>query len=190
MAAVSFVDVLLAGGIAATLGGLAVPVTRSGVEQARAAGAARGVAARLQQARVRAITRGRDTAVRITRDSRGYVIATYEDTNRNGVLTRDIQDGTDVVVDRPDHLADVYPGVDFGALPGVPGADGSVAPGPDPVRLGSADGVTFTPSGTATSGSLYVRGAGQSQYAVRIYGETGRVRILRYTGVPAAWGPP
>jgi type II secretory pathway pseudopilin PulG len=186
----SLVDVLLATGIAVTLTGFAVPTARAGVDQTRAAGAARFVAARLQQARVRAVTRGRDTAVRVTRDSRGYVLTTYEDGNRTGVLTRDVQDGTDPMVGVPERVFEQFPGVDFGTTPGLPGADGGVAPGTDPIRLGSADSITFSAVGTATSGSLYLRGQGQAQYVVRIYGETGRVRILRFVPAAGVWTVP
>ena len=108
-----------------------------------------------------------------------HVVSVYEDGNRNGVLSRDIQDGVDLIVSPPEHVVDQFPGVDFGALPALPGAEGSAPPGADPIRLGSSDGVTFTATGTATSGSLYLLGRGQTQYVVRIYGETGRTRILR-----------
>jgi hypothetical protein len=174
-------------GDAATLATASVPRFMSSVDEFRAAGAAHYVAARLQQARVRAITRNCDTALRITRDSRGYVVSIVEDGNQNGVLSRDILDGVDRAVGPPEHLGDQFPGVDFGALPGIPGAEGSTAPGTDPIRLGAADSVTFTPVGTATSGSLYVRGRGNAQYVVRIYGETGRTRILKYGARTRTW---
>ena len=47
--------------------------------------------------------------------------------------------------------------------------------------------MTFTATGTATSGSLYLLGRGQTQYVVRIYGETGRTRILRYNARSRTW---
>ena len=87
-------------------------------------------------------------------------------------------------------MPDQFTGVDFGTLPGVPGAEGSAAPGSDPIRLGSSDGVTFTPTGTATSGSLYLLGRGGVQLVVRIYGETGRTRILKYYSATGQWSSP
>jgi type II secretory pathway pseudopilin PulG len=187
VAAFSLIELMFVLGVAATLAAAALPQVAASVDEFRAGGAARYVAARLQQARVRAITRNRDTALRITRDARGYVVSVVEDGNRNGVLTRDVVDGVDTPVGPPEHLADQFPGVDFGAISGIPGAEGSAAPGSDPIRLGAADSVTFTATGTATSGSVYVLGQRSTQYVVRIYGETGRTRILRYNPRTHTW---
>jgi len=160
------IELMFVLGVAATLAAVSLPQLAASVHEFRAAGAARYVAARLQQARVRAITR---------------------DGNRNGVLAADIAAGIDTPVGAQEHLADQFPDVDFGAISGIPGAEGSTAPGSDPIRLGSADSVTFTPTGTATSGSLYVRGKPDIQYVLRIYGETGRTRILRYNARTRTW---
>jgi len=190
MAGFSLVDVLCALGLVATFTAVAVPEALTAVREVRASGAARQLAAQLQGARTRAILRGRDTAVRITRDARGFVFTVYEDGNRNGVLSRDIDEGTDRLIGRPIRLSDDFPGVDLGAVPGLPGVEGSAPPGSDPVRLGAADRATFTPDGTATPGSLYLRGQGDTQFVVRIYGDTGRIRILRYRPRGGGWDVP
>ena len=187
MAAFSLIELVFVLGVAATLAAASLPQLAASVDEFRAAGAARYVAARLQQARVRAIARNRDTALRIAHDARGYVVSVVEDGNRNGVLARDVMDGVDTAIGPAEHLVDQFPGVDFGAIGGIPGAEGSTAPGSDPIRLGVADSVTFTATGTATSGSLYVRGQRSIQYVVRIYGETGRTRILRYNPRTRTW---
>jgi hypothetical protein len=183
------IDLMAALGVAATVSSTAVAGLASSVDDFRAAGAARFVAARLQQARSRAVLRTSDTALRIVRDTAGYRIATYDDGNRNGVLSKDIQSGVDPVVGPAERLIDQFPGVDFGVLPGIPGPEGSTAPGIDPIRLGSSDSVTFTSLGTATAGSLYLKGRRTTQYVVRIYGETGRTRILKFNVRTGTWLP-
>lgn len=188
MAAFSLIELVFVLGVAATLAAGAVPALLSGVDEVRTAGAARYIAARLQQTRVRAVARTVDTALRVTRDSSGFLITTYEDGNRNGILSADITSGVDRRVGPPERVPEQFPGVEFGALPGIPGADGSVAPGNDPVRLGASDRVTFTPLGTATPGSLYIRGR-RAQFVVRIFGETGRTRILKYHERTRSWLP-
>jgi type II secretory pathway pseudopilin PulG len=188
VAAFSLIELTFVLGLAATLTASAMPGMTAAVDDMRTASAARLVVSRLQHARVRAISRGSATAMRITLDARGYAMTTYEDGNRNGVLSRDIQSGDDVVVGPTERLADQFPGVDFGALTGIPGAEGSTAPGIDPIRLGSSDSVTFTPTGTATPGSLYLHGRA-TQYVVRIYGETGRVRLLKLSPGSRTWQP-
>jgi type II secretory pathway pseudopilin PulG len=187
VAAFSLVELMLVLGVAATIVTVSIPRFAASVDEFRAAGAARYMVARLQQARTRAIARNRDVALRITHGTRGYVVSTFEDDNRNGVLTQDIREGIDVPVGPAERLNDQFPGVDFGALPAIPGAEGSAPPGTDPIRLGAADAVTFTPVGTATAGSLYIRGRGAIQYVVRVYGETGRTRILKYNTRTRAW---
>jgi type II secretory pathway pseudopilin PulG len=188
VAAFSLIELVFVLGVAATLAAAAAPGLLAGIDGVRTTAAARFVAARLQQARAQAITRSRDTALRITRDAAGYVVTVYEDGNRNGVLSADITAGVDRTMASPERIVDQFPGVDFGALPGIPGADGSTAPGTDPIRLGSSDRVTFTPLGTATPGSLYLHGA-STQLVVRIFGETGRTRILRYSTRSRSWHP-
>lgn len=189
MAATSFIELLFAAGVAATIGATATTGVLSATDEIRAAGAARYVAARLQHVRLQALSRTRDTAIRFTLTSAGYRMTVYEDGNGNGVLSADIAVGVDRIVGAPERLSDQFPGVEFGALSGIPGAEGSTAPGSDPIRLGASDGVTFTPLGTGTPGSLYVRGRGTAQYVVRILGETGRTRILKYSVPARTWYP-
>lgn len=190
MAAFSLIELVFVLGVAATLSAVAAPQLSASLNEVRSAGAARHVAARLQQARVRALARSRATALRIRADGGGYTIAVFEDGNGNGVLATDIASGIDPVVAPVERIPDLYAGVDFGALPGIPGAEGSTAPGSDPIRLGASDSVTFSPLGTATPGSLYLRGRGATQYVVRIYGETGRTRALRYNARTRTWMVP
>jgi type II secretory pathway pseudopilin PulG len=187
--AFSLIEVLFVLGLAATLASAVLPRLDASMDEFRAAGAARHVAALLQQARVRAVTRSRDTALRITADARGYRMTMYEDGNRNGVLASDIQDGIDAAIGPSERLNEHFPGVNFGALPAIPGVEGGTAPGSDPIRLGSGNSATFTPLGTATAGSVYLRGRGSTQYVVRIYAETGRTRVLRYNPRTRTWHP-
>ena len=190
MAASSLLELVFTAGVAATLVATGAAQVAGSVDSIRASAAARHVAARLQQTRLRAITRNRATSLRITLDPRGYLLESFEDGNDNGVLAADIQAGIDTRTAPDERLADQYPGVEFGALPGLPGAEGSVAPGIDPIRVGVSNAVTFTPGGTATPGSLYVRGRGVRQYVVRIYGETGRTRVLTWVARTGAWLAP
>ena len=47
--------------------------------------------------------------------------------------------------------------------------------------------MSFSPLGTASSRTLYLRGADGSQYAVRVLGATGRTRVLRLVVSTGAW---
>jgi type II secretory pathway pseudopilin PulG len=190
VAAFTLVELLFAMGVAATLAAVAVPQLLASVDDMRAAAAARLVASTLQQTRMEAVMRGRATAVRFTRTAGGYEFAAYSDGNRNGIRTTDIAAGRDPQLRAPRRLSETFPGIDFGAAPGVPAVDESGSPpGDDPIRLGSSDMVTFTPLGTATAGSLYVLGKHDVQYVVRIFGETGRTRLLKFNRWSRTWKP-
>ena len=120
-------------------------------------------------------------AVQFTQTARGYALGEYVDGNRNGVLAVDMQSGVDWRRGAIEHLPDQIPGVDFGAAPGLPAIDpGGTPPGGDPIRLGVANRASFSPVGTATPGTVYIRGRNGAQYAVRILGETGRTRIVKF----------
>lgn len=117
-----------------------------------------------------------------------YSYAVYLDGNRNGILSRDIQRGVDRLITAPERLPDQFPGVEFGATPGLPPVDsGGTAPGTDPIRLGSGSIASFSALGTATSGTVYIRSAHDAQYAVRIFGETGKTRILKFEPGTRRW---
>jgi len=46
----------------------------------------------------------------------------------------------------------------------------------------------FDPRGTSTTGSLYVR-CRNAQYVIRIFGETGKTRILKFDLGGRIWRP-
>ena len=110
------------------------------------------------------------------------------DGNRNGVRLSDVQGGVDGVLRAGERLADKFANVSFGALPGLPAVDPSgTAPGADPIRLGANDMVTFTPLGSSSPGSLYIRGRGNVQYVLRVFAETGKIRILKFYPGSRQW---
>jgi type II secretory pathway pseudopilin PulG len=190
VAAFTLVELLFAIGVAVTLAAVSIPQLTAAMDDVRAGAAARLVAATLQQTRMEAVRRGRATAVRFRQTGAGYEFAVYADGNRNGVRAADIAAGRDPQLRAPRRLPDAFPGVDFGAAPGLPAVDASGSPaGTDPIRLGSADMVTFTPLGTATTGSLYIRGRHEVQYVVRVLGETGKTRLLKFNRWSRTWKP-
>ena len=190
MGAVSLLDMMFALALSGTLAGVAVGQTLGSLDDMRAAAAARYVSSRLQRMRIEAITRGHRAALRFDQVASGYAYRPFVDGNRNGVLSVNIQSGVDRAIGPPDALGNHFAGVEFGALPGLPSVDpASPPPGTDPIRTGSSDMVTFTPLGTATSGSLYIRGRNHTQLVVRIFGQTGKTRVLKFNSRNQQWNP-
>lgn len=186
----SFIELACVLGLAGTLGGMAIPQVRGSIDAYRAEGAARYLAGRMQRARMEAVARSAEVALRFTAEPIGYSFAAYVDGNRNGVLTLDIEHGTDPRLGDSDRLPDTFHGTDVGVLPGLPPVDpGGAAPDGDPLKLGVSNILSFSPTGTSSSGSVYVLGRGGNQYVIRIYGETGKTRVLKFNVSRKQWLP-
>ena len=184
----SLVELAIVMAIGATLLGAAIPGYLTGIDDYRASGAARHLSGRFQRARMEAVMRSATVAVQFTQASSGYSYAVYLDGNRNGVLSRDIQRGVDVPIGAVERLPEQFSGVEFGAIPGLPPVDsGGTPPGTDPIRLGAGSLASFTAMGTASSGTVYIRGRHDAQYAVRILGETGKTRVMKFDPGTRQW---
>ena len=79
----SFLELTFVLGMMATLGSVAIPQTLVALDDLRTVGAARHIAARLQRARMDAVTRSADVGLQVTQTTGGYSYATYVDGNRN-----------------------------------------------------------------------------------------------------------
>jgi type II secretory pathway pseudopilin PulG len=186
----SLIELVFVAGLVATLSAVAIPQLLAALDGFRALGAAHYVSARLQRTRSEAVMRSADVAMRFVRGEGGYQFAVYVDGNRNGVRGADIDGGIDRRLGAVERLGDSFTGIDFGAIPDLPPVEeGGVAPEDDPIRLGATDGVTFTAMGTATTGSLYIRSRRGAQYVIRIFGVTGKTRILQFNAHTSQWMP-
>jgi hypothetical protein len=184
----SLLELMMVVSLGVTLSGAAVPQFLIALDETRASGAMYHVSGRLQRARMEAVTRSTMVGMKFTQSAAGYSYAVYVDGNRNGVLSRDIQSGIDRLIVPAERLPDQFPGIEFGAIPGLPAVDpGGTAPGTDPIRLGSADMASFSAVGTSSSGTVYIRSRRDVQYAVRIFGETGKTRMLKYDARTRLW---
>jgi Tfp pilus assembly protein FimT len=159
----TLVELLFALGLFLVLSAMTVPQLLVGIDRARARAAARFVAARLALARSQAVARSATVALRFTAEQGVLSFVVYADGNGNGVRAAEIASGQDAVLDGPVSVSRVFPGVTV-----------------ESVSFGASGIVSFTPAGTATPGSIYLRGRDGVEYAVRVFGATGRTRVLRY----------
>jgi len=165
--------------LAGLLLAVAVPLLLATVDRSRGLAAARYLSARMALARATAVRRSTVVALHFESGSRGTTFTIVQDGNGNGVRTSDIQASIDRVIEGPLLISDLFPGVEIGLVPG--------APAPAAVQLGGTSILSFTPSGTATSGSIYLRGKDRTQWTVRILGVTGRTRVLRLEPATGQW---
>jgi len=157
----TLVELLASMSVLMLLAAMAVPQVLAGLDRSRAQAAARFLAGRMTMARAEAVAGAATVALRFGDGHHSFAV--YVDGNGNGVRTRDIERGVDRLRERPADVAALFPGVVIAS-----------------VGFGTSGLLSFTPDGTATSGTLAVRGRDGSQFGVRVYGVTGRTRVLRY----------
>ncbi len=133
-----------------------------------------------------ALKRARSVAIRFEAEGSDYTLRSYLDGNGNGVRTTEIRSGVDEPLGAARHLSDDFRDVHFALAADIPDADGITGSGTDGVRIGSARLLVTSPDGTATSGTLYLRGR-RAQYAVRVLGATGRTRVLKFEPGRGTW---
>jgi Tfp pilus assembly protein FimT len=183
----TLIELLLFVAISATLLAIAVPLATSALDDMRTAMAARYLAGRILAARLDALQRSTCVGFRFEPSSSDYLFSTYTDGNQNGIRTTDIASGVDPIDATGVRLADRFASVRFGLAAAVPDLDGvRQMTDTDGVRIGSPKILTLSPDGTASSGTVYLRGA-RAQYAVRVLGATGRTRVFHYQRGANQW---
>lgn len=132
-------------------------------------------------ARSVAIKKNTQTAIRFETNSAGKTTySTYVDGNFNGVLSTEIASGVDMRIAGPVVLGAGQAGVEVGVLPGVQAPDGGPL-GAEPIRFGNSRMVSFSPLGTGTPGTFYLK-TRNSMAGVRVTGGSARVRIMILRG--------
>jgi type II secretory pathway pseudopilin PulG len=182
----TYLELLFALSIVTTLTATAVPWVGDAIDEMRTGMAARYIAARIGAARLEAVRRSAAMALRFEGSGSDYRFALCADGNANGIRSAEIREGVDPVLGPFERLQDRFSGVRFELGPGIPDADGDPGTGDDGVRIGRARILTMSSDGTATPGTLYIRGR-RTQYAVRILGVTGRTRMLQYSAGDRSW---
>ncbi len=116
----------------------------------------------------------------------------YRDGDGDGVLTRDIDAGIDPPLSLPQELAHIGRQIRFGFPVGVSPRD----PGDprrrlsrldDPIRFNRSDIASFNHLGSSTPGSLYITDGQHHLSAVRLFGRTGKVKVIRYDIETETW---
>jgi len=184
----ALIDVVFALGLVAVLSGIAISAMQSARQFRAARSGARYVAARLQQARMESLKRNVVVAVRFDPDDQSR-FAVYGDGDGDGVLQSDIEQGIDRVITPVARLTDYLGPVTLRINQDVPEPEtgAPLTAGGDPLRIGRSTLLSFSPLGTATSGTLYLAGPAGPQMAIRILGSTGRMRVLRFDTAARQW---
>lgn len=179
--------VLTIAGIAALV---SVPTLAEVAAQSTLRSASQDVSTLLSRARSLAAAERVDVGVRWISTGNDLEVATYIDGNGNGILSADIARGTDVLVDGPFSMVGRWPGVTFSILPAdfVLGPDdGPVGNLDDPLRFGRSNICTFSPTGHASPGSLWISNGKSRQAVVRVSPGSGRIQVFEWARATGKW---
>lgn len=185
-AGATLIELLLVMALALTIMAIVAPLTANEMDAVRAGHAASFLAARFQLARQQAVSRTASVAVVFDLVSNDWTMRSCIDGNGNGVHRAEISTGRDACFDGPYDLDTLFPGISVAVDATLRGPDGE-AGSADPVRFGVSNMASFSPAGSCTAGSVYLRSAKGVQYAVRVSGVLGRLRLLRYDAIARQW---
>jgi Tfp pilus assembly protein FimT len=191
VAGLALIDIVAATALIGLVTAMAVPLAATTFDRERAVVGAQYLAAELQRARMQSLRRGTSVALRIEQVGERTSLQLFVDGNGNGVLQREIDRG----IDRPfgsrdwldHHAASVSLRINQDVID--LGSGGRLAAGSDPLRIGRTALVVFSPGGSSTSGTLYVAGRRGPQLAIRLFGATGRIRVLTFDPQARQWQP-
>jgi prepilin-type N-terminal cleavage/methylation domain-containing protein len=182
----SLPELLIVLAVIGIAGAIAVPATVTATDEAHVRQAAAYLAGRLRLARQDAVFHTASTGLLFDLGQGRWTFRVCVDGNGNGLRRSEVTHGTDRCVEDPIDLATQFSGVSIAVDPTLRGPDNE--PGsPDPVRLGASNLASFSPTGTCTAGSIYLRSARGEQYVVRVAGVNGRTRVLKYDRGQRAW---
>jgi type II secretory pathway pseudopilin PulG len=187
----ALIDVIVAATLCFILAAMAVPVVGGTLERERAIVGAQYLAGQLQRARLASLKRAQSVAVRLEVVGDRTQLRLFADANGNGVLQKDIDKGVDPALTPLEWLDDQARDISLRVNQAITDVAGTatIAPGEDPLRIGNTALLTFSPLGTATSGTLYVAAHRGPQMAIRVFGATGRVRVLIFDARARQWHP-
>jgi hypothetical protein len=188
LALLELLVVLVVAGLALAI---ALPALATGGAEARTAAGTRELASVLHALRWKSVAQGVACGLAFRRDDRGWYWLEVEDGNGNGLRTAEVADGTDHVRSAVQRLEQRVEHVTLGfpegpPVPSIPPSRGWITSLADPVRFGTSDIVSFTPLGSASTGTLYVTDR-HNLYAIVLFGPTARLRVWRYDEVQRRW---
>lgn len=187
----AFIDIIVAASLCFLMAAIATPVIGGTLDRERTIIGAHYLSGQLQRARLEALKRARSVAVRVEVTDDRTQLRLFTDGNGNGVLQRDIDRGIDRPLTTREWLDDQAGDVSLRINQDVTDVSGAATlePGDDPLRIGNTSLLVFSPLGSATSGTLYVAAHRGPQMAIRVYGATGRVRVLMFDAQTRQWHP-
>jgi len=167
----------------------AVPAFANYRRQTSVMAAANEMRGMLRSVRSRAILRGRNAGVKFVKVGNNWTYTLYDDGNGNGIANADITKKIDRRYFGP---ALVMPSSGTAAIALLPKTikdpDGDkLNPTDNALQFGNSTICSFSDLGSGTAGTIYISDGVSNLYCVRVYGASGKVRVLRYDAGKQKW---
>lgn len=158
----------------------------------RAAAGARTMATLLSAQRWKSVAGHRVRGLQFLKTGSAWSWREVADGNGNGLRTAEIARGIDPVLTPSNALERQVQDVTLGFPPGgpypeAPPGTNTLSAADDPVRFGRSTLVSFSPVGSASSGTLYVTDGRRGLFAVVLFGPTARLRVWRFNPEERRW---
>jgi prepilin-type N-terminal cleavage/methylation domain-containing protein len=140
-------------------------------------------------ARSRALSTSRNCGLKFTLSAGEWKYALYDDGDGDGVRNEDIASGIDRQLTRPRRVLELERRAAI-SLPPVTMIDPDGDPLPPtkpPVQFNKSAICSFSPTGTATPGTIYLTDAAGDAWCVRVLGASAKTRLLRYNWLTKKW---
>lgn len=183
----TLLEILVAVAILGMLATISVSALQRIREQSASESLLLTMEALLGEARSNAVMRATYTAIRFQEHDGGVYARLYRDGDGDGVTREDVRRNLDTPLGPEQLLRADQSRV---AIPLGAESDPAGAPlaGVDAVRFGRGDCLSFSPTATATPGTLYIaEGDGTKGWAIRVAGLDGRIRLWRFKS--GSWFP-
>jgi Tfp pilus assembly protein FimT len=187
---ITFVETIVVVAIIGIVALCAVPSFANYRRHASVIAAGNEMRSLLRSVRARAIARGRNAGVKFIHNGNNWTYTLYDDGNSNGMSNADISKGIDRRYFGPAVVMPSFRTASIALLPNtVRDPDGAkLQPTDAALQFGSSTICSFSEEGSGTSGTIYISDGVDQLYAVRVYGATGKVRLLRYDAGRNKWG--
>lgn len=185
----TLIDTICAAAVCTIMGAIAIPVIGGTLDRERTIIGAQFLAGQLQRARLEALKRARTVAVHVAIVGDRTRIQLFVDGDGDGVRQHDVDHGTDPPLAPPEYLDARSRGLSLRINQAVTdiGGAGELSPADDPLRIGNTALLSFSPLGSANGGTLYIAGHRGPQMAIRVFGATGRVRVMTFDAQARQW---
>jgi Tfp pilus assembly protein FimT len=185
----AFIDLIVVLAIVGIIVLCAIPAFAAYRRQSSVLAAAHEMRSLLRAVRSRAIAHDGNCGVKFVKTATNWTYTLYDDGNANGISNANITKGIEKRYFGPAVVMPSFRTASISLLPKtIRDPDGAKLLPSDPaLQFGNSTICSFSPQGGGTPGTIYISDGISNLYCVRVFGATGRLRMLRYDSGKQKW---